>query len=163
MGDKRPSADRIAFVGKKWVSDFIEFFALEDKIRDRQTEEWCLALADFNDQVLEEGWGEFLGEFKPGFIPRIKDATRIFSRASLRVSFAKETRDRKKKALEVERFQKRDAGDKKKISVAVNKALNLSYTSENPNKDVNLYLADFWETEMNNRDMARRHRLLIKE
>lgn len=163
MGDKRPSADRIAFVGKKWVSDFIEFFGLTEKITSRQVEGWCLALARFNDQVLEEGWEEFLNAFRPGFIPPIEDANRIFRRASLRVSFSKETRDRKKKALEAEKFQKRATGDRKKISDAVNKALELSYKSETPNKDVNLYLADFWETEMNDSEMARRHRLLVKE
>ena len=160
VADKRPKASRIAHVGKKWVTDFIDFYNLEEKITQRQIDGWSLALARFSDEVLKEGWEDFIMQFTPNFVPPIKDANKIFHRAGLRVSErkAQEERDRLR---EEERVLFRGAtGEKRRIAQAVIKALDIKEESTTPRKDVNLYLANFWEKEMNDKEMGRKHRML---
>ena len=160
MAGKRPPASRISHVGKKWVTDFIAFYNLGDKITPRQIEGWSFSLARFSDEVLREGWDDFIMQFTPNFIPPIKDANKIFHRAGLRVSErkAKEERDRLR---EEERVLFRSAtGEKRSIAQAVIKALDIKEESATPRKDVNLYLANFWEKEMNDKEMGRKHRML---
>ena len=160
MASKRPSPERIEAVAKEWVSDFIDFYGLKGKITKRQMEGWSLALARFSDEVLKEGWEDFIMQFTPNFVPPIKDANKIFHRAGLRVSErkAQEERDRLR---EEERVLFRGAtGEKRRIAQAVIKALDIKKESETPRKDVNLYLANFWENEMNDKEMGRKHRML---
>jgi len=162
VAGKRPPASRISHVGKKWVTDFIDFYNLGEKITQRQIDGWSLALARFSDEVLREGWDDFIMQFTPNFVPPIKDANKIFHRAGLRVSErkAKEERDRLR---EEERVLFRSAtGEKRSIAQAVIKALDIKEESATPRKDVNLYLANFWEKEMNDKEMGRKHRMLAK-
>ena len=177
MADKRPPASRIAHVGKKWVTDFIAFYNLEDKITQRQIDGWSFALARFSDEVLKEGWDDFIMQFTPNFIPPIKDANKIFHRAGLRVSERKAQEERER-LREEERFLFQSAtGKKKRIAQAVAHALSclneeISYDVPvktfltnahlrmSRKKKINLYLANFWEKEMNDKETGRKHRML---
>jgi len=51
-------------------------------------------------------------------------------------------------------------GEQQRIARAVVRALDVQAESESPRRDVNLYLADFWEKEMKDKEMGRKHRRL---
>ena len=160
MASKRPLPKRIEAVAKEWVSDFIDFYGLEGKITKRQMERWSLALARFSDETLKEGWDDFIMQFRPGFVPPIEEANRIFRRANFRVVERKEAEERNQRAIEEHNLLQSATGKKRRIAQAVIKALDIKLESETPRKDVNLYLANFWENEMNDKEMGRKHRML---
>ena len=162
MASKRPSPERIEAVAKEWVSDFLDFYGLKGKITKRQMEGWSLALARFSDEVLKEGWEDFIMQFTPNFVPPIKDANKIFHRAGLRVSERKAKEERARRREEERVLFRGATGEKRRIAQAVIRALDIKKESETPRKDVNLYLANFWEKEMNDKEMGRKHRMLAK-
>jgi hypothetical protein len=162
MASKRPPKERIQQVAKEWVGDFIDFYGLEGKITKRQIEGWSLALARFNDETLKEGWDDFIMPFRPGFVPPIEEANRIFRRANLRVVERREAEERKQRAIEERKLFEGAVGEKKRIAQAVGKALAIGEESESPRADVNAYLVDFWEREMKDEEMGRKHRILAK-
>ena len=160
MAGKKPSPERIAYVGKEWVSDFIDSYGLNDKINQRQIDRWSMQLAHFSDEILKEGWDIFLNQFKPGFIPAIDSAILIFNRAAQRVTEREERKARERRRIEEQNLFQSAAGKKSRIAQACSRALEIKETSLTPRKDMNLYLADFWENEMNDKEMGRKHRML---
>ncbi len=160
MASKRPPKERIQQVAKEWVGDFIDCYGLEGKITKRQIERWSLSLAMFNDETLKEGWDDFVMQFRPGFVPPVEEANRIFRRANLRVIERREAEERKQRAIEARNMLESAVGKQQRIARAVVRALDIQAESESPGKDVNLYLADFWEKEMKDKEMGRKHRMI---
>ena len=42
-----------------------------------QIKQWTVALSKFSDDVLKEGWSEFIYKVRPGLMPSIEDCTKI--------------------------------------------------------------------------------------
>lgn len=158
--DNKPTKVRLAEVGKRWVKDFIDFYGLKGKITKRQAEGWNFALARFSDEILKEGWDDFIMQFRPGFIPPIEDANRIFRRANHRVVDRKEAEERKRRTIEERNLFQSATGEKKRIAQAIIHALDMIQIGATTKKNVNLYMADFWEKAMNDKEMGRKHRML---
>jgi hypothetical protein len=68
-------------VQKDYVEQLDAF--LNVNMNDIQVKNWTVALSKYNEDVLREGWNEFVYQVRPGLMPSITDCTKIMDRIRL--------------------------------------------------------------------------------
>ena len=99
---------KLLSVQKEYVEQLDEF--LNINMSDVQVKNWAVALSKYDDDVLREGWNQFLYKVRPGLMPSIEDCTKIMQ--DLQMQHSRERHQATKKPLperpssEAKNFQK---------------------------------------------------------
>ena len=62
-------------IQENYTDELNDFLNIE--MSSLQIKQWTVALSKFSDDVLKEGWSEFIYKVRPGLMPSIEDCTKI--------------------------------------------------------------------------------------
>ena len=127
------------------------------KMNETQKEVWTLSFAEFTDEVLEEGWLDFIDNCTPNFVPKINDAKKVFQSAKIRIY---------ERFVRVEKDKIPDPTPEEKIEFQkMSKQYKKVLAEVNPNspKGKADQMMRKWWIEQGDMNMARKHEAILDQ